>query len=119
MQWRANTLVVDHNDLSHLARIALMAMGKKLNDALIYDFAKGTTCYWSDKTQLEEYVVEDPSHEKDKLLRSFLNANRMGSIASDGTLMRTQELVGRCPFCAHKIDDLGVTECPACKRSIY
>jgi len=59
------------------------------------------------------------SEDIERLLRCFLNANRVGIVASEGVIAHAQELVGRCPFCQFKIDDHLCMECPACERAIW
>lgn len=63
--------------------------------------------------------VTSDSPEKDRLLRCFLNAAAGGSIPTRGVRMLAHELVGRCPFCAHKTESIDIKECPECERAIW
>tara|TARA_R110000737_G_scaffold47134_4_gene67046 strand:+ start:7746 stop:8036 length:291 start_codon:yes stop_codon:yes gene_type:complete len=72
---------------------------------------------------LKAYRETDLNHQDVRashasLLRSWLNSARYGHLPTKAVQLYTQELVGRCPICAHKIDTL-ITECPSCERSMF
>tara|TARA_R110000850_G_scaffold272752_2_gene408191 strand:+ start:6635 stop:6835 length:201 start_codon:yes stop_codon:yes gene_type:complete len=52
------TLYVGHNAFAHMARVALLALGKPIEDGPIYDFASKSEGFYGDMATIENLTAD-------------------------------------------------------------